>query len=168
VEPQVPLFDEIDPDFLTVVVSREQVEAGDTSEILPVLQQLLQPETAKKFFERVEIGFSGYDQDPRELYEMVEVRNFVYKLDDQFPFWLYFLTKRGSGLRVILYCFCPPFLKPEAQQEIWTQRINDYLLKRGLPAMGQICQSVGWSEDQIMQLNDRVIEYVSDGHPKEK
>jgi len=161
VGPQVSLFDEIDPDFLQIIVAREQVEAEDISEILTILQQLLQPDTARKFFERVDIAFTGYDQDPRELYEIVEVRNFVHKLDEQFPFWLYFLTKRGNGLRLILYCFCPPFLKPEAQQEIWTKRINDYLLKRGLPGMGTICELVGWSEEQMMQLNDRVLEYIT-------
>jgi hypothetical protein len=58
-----------------------------------MIQQLLQSETAKKFFERVEIGFSGYNQDPRELYEIVEVRHCINKLDDQFPFWLIFPHK---------------------------------------------------------------------------
>jgi hypothetical protein len=166
-EPHDSFLDEINTDFVTVIVGREQVEAGDTNEILAVLQPFVQPEAAKKFFERVEIGFSGYDHDPRELYEIVEVRDFVHKLDEQFPFWLYFLTKRSDGLRAILYCFCPPFLKPEFQQEIWSQHINDYLLKRGFPAMGTICELVGWSEEQMMQLNDRVIEYVLGGHPKE-
>jgi hypothetical protein len=163
---QNSVLDEIDPDFLTVVVGREQVEAGDTAEIVAVLQSVLGPETARKFFERVDIAFSGYDHDPRELYEIVEVREFVHKLDEQFPYWLYFLTKQGNGLRLIFFCFCPPYLKPEAQQEIWSQRMNSYLLNRGFPAMATICEFVGWSHEQTMELNDRVVEYLSSGWPR--
>lgn len=167
-EPQKSLLDELDGDYLVVVADRKQVEAGDTSEIVPILHSLLQPETAKKFFERVDLSFSGYDQDPRELHEIVEVRDFVLKLDEQFPYWCYFLTKVGHGLRVVMFCFCPPYLKPEAQQEIWPERMNAYLINRGFPAMAAVCQLAGWSDDQIMQLNDRVVEYLSSGWPSWK
>ena len=39
-----------------------------------------------------------------------EVSNFVCELDQQFPFWLFFLSKRHRGLQCLLFCFLPPFL----------------------------------------------------------
>ena len=153
----------MDCDFLTVVIGRQQVEAGDISEPLSVLKRLLNREAAIKFCERVEIGAAGYDDDARELYEIPEVRDFIHKLDGEFPYWLYLLTKRGLGLMFILSCFCPPYLKPEAQQRIWNERIGDYLLKRGFPAMNHICEFAGCSEDEIRRLSERVSEYFVNG-----
>lgn len=150
----------LDCDFLTLVISRQQIEAGEICEALGVLRQLLNREAAIKFCERVEVGVTGFDDDPRELYEIEEVRNFVYKLDSEFPYWLYFLTKRGTGLSFILSCFCPPFLTPEAQAIIWNERIADYLSKRGFPALNHVCEAVGCSEEEIKRLTDRSTEYV--------
>jgi hypothetical protein len=67
-----------------------------------------------------------------------------------------------------MFCFCPPYLRPEAQQEIWPERMNAYLISRGFPAMAAVCQLAGWSDEQIMQLNDRVVEYLSSGWPSWK
>jgi hypothetical protein len=150
-------------DFLTVVISRQQIEDGDISEPLGVLRQLLNRGTAIKFCEKVEIGVSGFDDDTRELYEIEEVRKFVYKLDSEFPYWLYFLTKRGTGLAFILSCFCPPFLTPEAQTRIWNEEIADYLSKRGFPASNHFCQAIGCSEEEIRRLSARSTEYAFHG-----
>lgn len=150
-------------DFLKVVISRQQVEAGDISEPLSVLRKLLTQDAAIQFCERVDIGVAGYDEDPQELYEIPEVRGFMYKLDAEFPYWLYFLPKRGLGLMFVLSCFCPPFLTPEAQQRIWNERIEDYLMKRGFPAMNRICEFAGCSEAEIQRLSDRVAEYFVNG-----
>lgn len=153
----------LDCDFLTVVIGRQQVEDGDISEPLGVLRQLLNREAAIKFCERVEVGVAGFDDDPRELYEIEEVRRFVCKLDSEFPYWLYFLTKRGTGLSFILLCFCPPFLTPEAQTAIGNERIADYLSKRGFPALNHVCEAAGCSEEEIKRLTDRSTEYVLNG-----
>ena len=131
--------------FLTVVISREQIEAGGISHPLGVLRQLLRRQAVIKFCEQVEICVTGFDDDPRELYEMAEVRNFVYKLDAEFPYWLYFLTKRGTGLIFILSCLCPPFLTPEDERRSWNE-LADYLLKRGFPALNHIIRWIGMSD----------------------
>lgn len=153
----------MDCDFLTVVISRQQVEAGDINEPLSVLLTLLNREAAIKLCERVEIGVAGFDDDPRELYEIQEVRNFMCKLDAEFPYWLYFLSKRGLGLLFVLSCFCPPFLAPEERQRIWNEHIGDYLLKRGFPALNHICECAGCSEEEIQRLSERVTEYLING-----
>ena len=151
-------------DPLVVVVSRSEVEAADNLPSLSVLRRLTEsPETAREFFERVDIAFHGYDHVPQELYEILEVRDFVHKLDEQFPFWLFFLSKRHLGLHCLLLCFLPPFLTEEGRAEIFPDRINRLLTKRWFPAMNQICEYAGFSEQQIEQLTDRVIAYIVKG-----
>jgi len=151
-------------DPFVVVVSREEVETGYTSSALTVLRRLIEsPETARSFFERVEITFYGYDDDPRELFEIDEVRSFVRKLDDEFPFWLFFLSKRHLGLQCLMLCMLPPFLTDEGRLETFPERISQFLTKRWFPAMNQVCEYAGFSEPQIEELTDRVVNYITKG-----
>ena len=65
--------------------------SGDATRAKAFLKSLLgSPETARSFFENIDVSFHGYDDDSRELFEIQGVRDFVNKLDTEFPFWLYF------------------------------------------------------------------------------
>ncbi len=166
--PDVPLPESlslpkiIDP--LVVVVSRTEVEALDTSAALGVLKRLTEsPDTARAFVERVDVSFDGYDHIGQELFEVPEVRNFVYQLDGQFPFWLYFLSKHHLGLQCLLFCFLPPFLTEDARSRIFPERINQLLTNQWFPAMNHICEYIGFSERQIERLTERALAYITAG-----
>jgi hypothetical protein len=104
------------PDFIFVVVSRKEVYVEGVDEVLGVLHYLAtSPEALTTHRERVDIRFDGFNDDPRELWEIPEVRSFVERLDQQFPYWLYFLSRHGTGLLAIVRCFLLPHLKPEAE-----------------------------------------------------
>ena len=154
--------DTLDP--LVVVVSRAEVEAMDTSAALTVLKRLLESsDTARAFVERVDIAFHGYDQTNQELFEIPEVRNFVCELDQQFPFWLFFLSKRHVGLQCLLFCFLPPFLTEAGRAKVFPERISQLLTNRWGPAMGQMCEYVGYSETQFNRLAERAMAYITNG-----
>ena len=91
------------------------------------------------------------------------MREFVYALDEHFPYWLFFLDKKALGLQCLAYCFLPPFLTREAKQRILPERLNDLLTKRWFPAMNQMCEAVGFSEEQIEALSDRSVQYLLGG-----
>ena len=148
--------------FMFVGISRQEVESGDIS-VLSALLRLLDKDAAILYREMVDIAVFGYDDDPRELYEVPEVRHFVRKLDDEFPYWCYFLSTRGNGLLFILYSLCSPNLPPETRDQIWRKEIMEYLIKRGLPAMNRICEVTGCSEAEIMQLTNGVTNYIISG-----
>lgn len=155
-------FDDFDP--VIVTISRNEVIAGDVSAAASVLGRFTEnPEIARSMFERVDVAFHGYDQDARELFEIPEVRDFVYKLDDEFPFWLFFLSKQHLGLQAIALCFLPPFLTEEAKKTVLPQHLDRLLNNRWWPAMNHICEFVGFSEDDIEQLSERVLHYFFNG-----
>jgi len=151
------------PDFLSIVISCEDIEAGDISSTVSVLAKLLNPDAALKYCEKVDISVHGYDDYAGELNELPEIRNFVYKLDAEFPYWCYFLSKRALGLGFIFSCFCPPFLPPKVRERVWPERIGGYLTKRGFPAMSQLCTAAGCSEAEIERITNRVMKYITDG-----
>lgn len=151
-------------DFLYLVVSRDQVESMDLAPTLEILQSLIKsPESAKAYFERVDIAFDGYNDHPDELHEIVAVREFIDQLDRQFPYWLFFLSKHHLGLHCLLYSLLPPFLTPEARARIYPERIQSILVDCWFPAMNHICENVGFTDDQIDQLDERVMEYIAKG-----
>ena len=117
----------------------------------------------KPFKENVDLGFSGYEEDARELFEIPEVRNFVFKLDEEFPFWLFFLTKFGTGLQCIFLCLMPPFLTEKAKAEIFPQRLSDLLMNRWLPAMNQIGSYAEITELENEQLTECAVSYLTEG-----
>jgi hypothetical protein len=151
------------PDFLSIVIPRNDIEAGDISSTVAALAKLLNPEAALKYCEKVDIGVCGYDDYAGELNELPEVRNFVSKLDAEFPYWCYFLSKRALGLGFIFSCFCPPFLPPKTREKVWLERIGGYLTKRGFPAMNHICAAAGCSEPETERMTNRVMKYITDG-----
>jgi hypothetical protein len=158
----ISLPDSIDP--IVIVISREEVEAMDTSLALANLTNFTKSRnTAMGFVERVDVAFFGYDHKREELFEIPAVRNVVYQLDEQFPYWLYFLSIRYLGFQSLLLCFLPPFLTDEARSKIFPERINDLLTKRWFPAMNHMCEYVGFSESQIEQLTERALAYITKG-----
>lgn len=149
---------------LVVVVSKDEVLRGDISPALGVLQALLKsPEIARRYREKVDIAFHGYDDHPAELFEIPEVRNYVYELDEKFPFWLYFLSKHYLGLQALLFCFLPPYLKEEAKKDIFPQKIDSLLSNRWFPALNHIGQFVGMDERQNIEITERTIQYICSG-----
>jgi len=94
-------------DWLCVIVDRSDVEALDVSRPAAMLSRALADrDQVERHQGRVELAFSGYSNDSRELYEIEEVRGFCSKLDDAFPYWFYFCSTDGATLGVIARCLC--------------------------------------------------------------
>jgi hypothetical protein len=149
-------------DYLNITISKESVLNNDFTEPMNILRQLTSNKSVIEYFrERVDISFDGYNNNREELYEIPEVRNYVKELDNLFPYWLYFLSKNGSGLFVIIKCFLLPFLKPEAEQEINGKKLQDYLEKRGFLAMNHLCELVNISEEENIEMTNRLVNYLS-------
>mgnify|MGYP003587368955 CR=1 FL=1 len=151
-------------DTLTIIVSREEIETQDIEPALSFLHRFIEsPQIARSYMEKINIAFDGYNQTKIELFEMQEVRNYIYKLDDKFPFWFYFLSKYYSGLQCIMLCFLPPYLTEEARAEIHTARLGDLLLKRWIPAMNHVSEYAGLTENEIEELTNRMEAYIAGG-----
>jgi hypothetical protein len=151
-------------DFLYVVASKEQVESGNPNQPLTSLRRLLaHPKTAAKFCNNVDIAFHGYDLDPRELWEIPEVRRFVSKLDAEFPYWLYFLSKKHSGLQCVAFCLLPTSKIGAGMVCVSPQEISKLLISRWFPAMNQICSFAGFKQHEVDALTDRVTDYFLKG-----
>ena len=148
-------------DFLTIIISRQEIETNDLSQTIGTLNRLLEDkETIEYFFERVEIGVGGYDNDPRELWDIPEVKLFIQKLDRQFPYWLYFLTKFGSGLKMIAFC-CSNLIKLSSTK-VWLEPASlEQFYNRHFAAMNELGDKIGMTEKENVELTEMVVGYFS-------
>jgi hypothetical protein len=149
-----------DPDFLQVVVGKRDVIAADTRSTTGILRSLVSsPAVAGRWLERVDVAFEGYDESASELWEIEEVRSFAQHLDDQFPYWLFFLSKDGLGLQCIALCLLPPFLSAKGKSEVLPIRLKQLLENRWFPAMNELCEFAGIPHRDIEAMTDRAIRY---------
>ena len=129
-----------------------------------MLRSLLESaETIKSYRERLDVSCHDYDSDRRELWEIPDVRSFVARLDEEFPFWFYFMTRDGLGLFFIGRCFLLPYLTPEGDAAHNGPRLGGLLERRWFPAMNKMAVDAGLSEDDIRNLSESALEYFVHG-----
>ncbi len=147
-----------------VVVDRSEVQRQDISGPLETLKQLVaNRESMRAHMLNVDIGFSGYENTSDELFEIPEVRNYVVALDSEFPFWLYFLSRRLLGLQCLAYCHLVPFLTPAAPARVHPQQLYDLVERRWGPALLQVCSAAGHSDEEADALLKSAMEYLVSG-----
>lgn len=102
-----PFYAQSGVDYVGIVVSRKETESLDIAPALKVLESLLyDAETVRMFQGQVDLSFHGYDTDPRELYQIPKVRQYLASLDSKFPYWFYFLSTDDDTLKMIAFCLC--------------------------------------------------------------
>jgi len=90
---------------LDITITIEDIVNQDISAQMAILSALLDNEDFAIYFrEKVNIVFTGINPGDKNLWEIPEVRKYIQKLDDEFPYWLYFLSKEGDGLNLIYEC----------------------------------------------------------------
>jgi hypothetical protein len=137
-------------------VSRAEIEARDIIPAILELGPLLAPENVTRFKRKLTLWVDGYDDDPRELFEIDEVRRWVQLLDVAFPFWFYFLSlEPRSSLRWIPLCLCPY----GSRGKTIDPGALDRFLKWHLFAMGSLCAVHRIPGEELDRLAKEIHEF---------
>ncbi|MGL5921837.1 chlororespiratory reduction 6 domain-containing protein [Chroococcidiopsis sp.] len=94
--------------LLVFAVSKSEIIGSDLSTLDTLVKRLTKnKEMTISKRASAEIFFPEYDSDPRELYQIPEVRRWFRKtIDEEFP-WFYFLNHNvGISLTVLYCCTC--------------------------------------------------------------
>lgn len=149
------------PDLVIIGIGRDKVESNDISLALSTLTDLFAgPNTVRRLQGRVSILFEGYDDDPREVYEIPEVRRFLGTLDRRFPYWLYFLTTIQNNLRVVTFCLVRVRVLGPGQIWVDTDDLERFLLSH-LSAMNTVFDRYSLGEEAKLAHTERVCEHLS-------
>lgn len=144
-------------DNLVVMASRGEVETGDISGALRSLEKLLDPKSARKLKGCLIFGVRGYEDDPRDLWEIPDVRAWMQELDKQFPYWFYFMDLgQNSTLAFVAFSLCK-FANVPSGKHIPPQELQQFLISH-FGAMNGLTKKLGETQEE----NDKRSREVTD------
>jgi hypothetical protein len=137
-----------DPVFF--VISRQQVEALDLDESLDFLRSLVptaHPDHAWAYKGRLSLVIAGYDTDPRELFEIPEVCQYLRALDEQWPFWLFFFNQVDDSIKLIALCLASSIEVVPGVAHIDPEGLRRFM-ERAFTAVNYLFESYGFPESE--------------------
>ena len=108
-------------DYTVLQISQEAIQNCDTSEYVTLLHGITGSlQSFEAAFQRYVFLISGYDDDPRELYQIPEVVSFIKDLYSKLPFWLYFVnTSDKRFFSWMIACLCQAMSLDQDEETIY-------------------------------------------------
>ena len=96
-------------DLVVYQFSRAKVERGDFSHFLGVYgpDRLPTGRRLREMMNSLTFMIEGFDDDPREVHSIPEIRQFYRDFHRAWPYWLYFCSLDSEGLRMMVLCCLP-------------------------------------------------------------
>jgi hypothetical protein len=153
-------------DSFTLVFDRKGIENMDFS----IIKEFIREHDFNEVLlyearSRLNISFFGYDDDPRELYEIVEVINWVkYSiLEEKIP-WFFFLStnEASQGIKLLALCFCSVavrgmdgnyFLQPD------TSKLREFALVN-FGILNEFMEEHKLNDSINHEISQNVLEYL--------
>ena len=155
-------------DLICYQFSRDRVEAGDAKDFLSRFGKFRVPvgKQLQGMMNSLALMIEGYDDDPREIYAIPEVRSFYQQLWQRWPYWLYFCNLDTENLMMMVMCCLDSLdaLKVQRQPQVQVQ-INPLevvqFISGGFVPMNEMCERAGMSERQIFERTKAVFGYFN-------
>jgi hypothetical protein len=88
-----------------ITIDRSAVEMGDVATCTASLKPLTRTrQSVLASNGSVSFLVTGYDADPRELFEIEEVRHYFRRLDDHQPQWFHLCSRTDGTLKLVFMC----------------------------------------------------------------
>lgn len=148
--------------------SRSKVDRGDFSHFLGLYgpEKLPTGRRLREMMNTVTFTVDGFDNDPREIYSIPEVRSFYAAFHAAWPYWLYFCNLDSEEFHMMVLCCLPSIAAVKVDQQ---PRVNvEYdaleLLKfvsADFVHMNQMCERGDMFETGIYERTKAIFEYFN-------
>ena len=143
-----------------LMFSRREVEAGDPSASVKRLNALFNTRDAIwRYRGQVALAVDGYNDDPRELVDVPEVRTFLANFNQRWPYWAFYFNQVDDSIKLLASCLCAGHYLGRGQVEIDAEKLQRFLLT-GFAAMNSIFDEHGIAEAELETMSNGVIEVV--------
>src|ERR1017187_9114758 len=94
-------------DLVVLLISRRAVEAMDIDSVTKSLGILLATREDVAFYRgQMALVLDGWDEDPRALVDIPQVRTFLRAFNDAWPYWAYFFNQVDDSIMILGSCVC--------------------------------------------------------------
>jgi hypothetical protein len=144
-------------DPVILMFSRRQVETCDMDEPLELLRSLTADRgVAIEFCGRISLVVDGYNDDPRELFEIPEVRAYIKRLDQAWPYWFFFLSQADESIKLLESCLCDTIEVVPGVTSIDLDQM-ERSLARHFGAMYRLGEELDLPEDACEEVAEGII-----------
>jgi hypothetical protein len=145
---------------VVLVISRRQVETGDIASVLAELKPFLATrEDAWLYRSQMVLVVDGYNDDPRELVDIAEVRAFLQALEGEWPYWAFFFNQVDDSLLILLSCLCGASYPGGGAVEMDLGKLQE-VLTRGFGGMKSIFEKHGFPEEELESMSRGLMEVL--------
>ena len=148
---------------VVLIISRRQVEQHDVASVLNELKPLLATrEDTRLYRGQMSLVVDGYNDDPRELVDVPEVRAFLRAFERQWPYWAFFFNQVDDSIKILGSCVCGASYPGRGAVEMDATKLRDFLL-RGFAGMNSLFEKHGFPESELEVMSRGVIEVIEQG-----
>lgn len=158
-EPLQDLIPDVNEPII-IMISRLQIEAGDMPSVLKQLKILLASrEDCWLYRGQASLVVEGYEDDPRELVDILEVRLFLRDFSVQWPYWAFFFNQLDDSIILLGSCVCGRSYPGDGAVEMDFEKIKQFLLD-GFEGMSELFKKHGFPDDELEKQSRGLIAVI--------
>ncbi len=153
-------------DIIIYQFSRSGVEQGNFTHFLERFgaEKLPSGTPIRQMMDSMVFVIEGYDNDPREIHTIPEIRKFYQAFHRTWPYWLYFCNLAQDGLKIMTFCCLESItaIKVDGSPDCAVQYNPIELLQsilKNFVHMNVMCEQAGMTERGIYDRSKHVMEY---------
>lgn len=145
---------------VVLMISRREVEAGDIASVVSRVKPFLaNREDAWRYRGQMTLVVDGYNNDPRELVDIPEVRALLRGLEAAWPYWAYFFNQVDDSIKLLLCCIAGSRFPGRGAVEMDADLVAA-ALKRAIGGMNMIFNRFGFAEGELVKMSDGLVEVL--------
>ena len=145
---------------VVLLISRREVEAGDLASVLSRLKPFLAArEDAWRYRGQMTLVVDGYDNDPRELVDIPEVRTLLRGLESSWPQWAYFFNQVDDSIKLLLSCVAGSRFLGRGAVEMDADLVAS-ALGRAFDGMNMVFDRFGFPEHELEAMSNGLVEVL--------
>ena len=143
---------------LVLLISRREVDEGDIASVISRLKVCLaNREDAWLYRGQMTLIVAGYDNDPRELVDIPEVRFLLRALETSWPQWAYFFNQVDDSIKLLLSCVAGSRFLGRGAVELDADLVAA-ALGRVFGGKNMVFERFGFPEDELEKMSNGLVE----------
>ena len=145
---------------VVLMISRREVEEGDLASVLARLKVFLATrEDAWLYRGQMTLVVDGYNDDPRELVDIPQVRTLLAQLEAAWPYWGFFFNQVDDSIKLLLSCAAGVRFLGRGAVEMDPQRVAT-ALAHGFGGVNEVFERFGFPEDELELMSRGLLEVL--------
>ena len=145
---------------LVLLISHRQVQESDIASVLVELKPVTATrENCWRYRNQMVLVVSGYDDDPRELVDIPEVRAFLAQFSIAWPYWSFFFNQVDDSIILLAACYCAIAFPGKGAVKIDVDRLGMFL-QLGFNAMNTIFDKYQFPKQELEAMSRGLLEVV--------